>query len=356
MRLSCCLLLPVISLVSCFEPISTSIVLGIGAIGGFKYFDDIKRSTYCKFKECCYSELVPFDILKLRDQMQSSLFGQHIVSEKVFQAVASHYKEIDKSQKPLVMSFHGTQGTGKNFVSNLIAQAVFEKGTASQYYKVFHGSQYVNSNRVKDYQDQIKKEIFEAIDSCIYSIFVFDEVDKMPPGKIKIVCVCFICYSRECVLSMSGIFDSITAMLDHHTLVKGKDFKRAVFIFLTNYGGKEITEVLYHQTYNKGLYRHATKLHHFEEINKIGVFNHEGGLKDSKLIESAVIDFYIPFLPLEEKHVIECIKAEYENFGRSHITKEMIDEILNYIGFNKVTKYANTGCKTIHPKVRAESL
>jgi torsin-1 len=334
MRLSCFLLLPVISSVSCFEPISTSIVLGIGAIGGFKYFEDIKRNTYCKFKECCINEMVPFDILSLRDQMQSRLFGQHIVSEKVFQAVASHYKEIEKSQKPLVMSFHGTQGTGKNFVSNLIARAVFEKGTESQYYHVFHGSQYSNTDRVNEYRDQIKKEIFEAIESCAYSIFVFDEVDKMPPG----------------------IFDSITGMLDHHTLVKGKNFKRAIFIFLTNYGGKEITENLYQQTHTKGLYRHETKLHHFEDINKIGVFHHEGGLKNSKLIESAVIDFYIPFLPLEEKHIIQCIKAEYENFGHSHITKEMIDEILNYIGFNKITKYANTGCKTIHPKVRAESL
>lgn len=322
------------SAVSCFEPISTSIFFGVAALGGFKYFDKIKENTYCHFNECCIGDEIPVDILSLKDLLSDRLYGQHIVQEKVFQAVASHYKEIEKSQKPLVMSFHGTQGTGKNFVSNFIAQAVFKKGTKSQYYHVFHGSQYGNTERVQEYRDQIKKYINTAIETCGYSIFVFDEVDKMP----------------------RGIFDSITAMLDHHTTVKGRDFKKAVFIFLTNYGGKEITEVLYSLTQKQGIYRSQTKLHHFEEINKIGVFNLEGGLQDSKLIEAATIDFYIPFLPLEEKHIIQCIETEYKLFGRPHVTKEMIDEILNYIGFNSVTKYANTGCKTIHPKVRAESL
>lgn len=201
-------------------------------------------------------------------------------------------------------------------------------------YHVFHGSQLGDKERVNEYQEQIKTEIFKGIDKCPYSIFVFDEVDKMPPG----------------------IFDSISAILDNHKLVKNRDFRKAIFIFLTNYGGEEITKVLYQLTNKKGLFRHETKLHHFEEINKIGVYNREGGLKESSLIKSAVIDFYLPFLPLEEKHIKQCIEAEYGNFGKTYVSQEMIDEILNYIGFNSVTKYANTGCKTIHPKVRAECL
>lgn len=324
-------LLPI---VRCFEPISTGIFIGLSAMGGYKYFDQLKEHTYCKFRECCIADKIPHDILSLQENLKDRLFGQHVIEEKLFQAVASHYKEIDKSQKPLVMSFHGTQGTGKNYVSNMIAQAVFEKGTASQFYRVFHGSQYGDKDRVNHYKEEIKKEIFAAIDQCPYSIFVFDEVDKMP----------------------EGIFDSITAMLDHHTLVRGRDFRRAIFIFLTNYGGEEISKVLYQLTTKKDLYRHETKLHHFEDISKIGVYNREGGLKESRLIKSAVIDFYLPFLPLEEKHVVQCIKAEFQVFGRPFVTQEMIDEIMNYIGFNSVTKYANTGCKTIHPKVRAECL
>lgn len=324
----------VFSLALSFEPISTTIFIGLSAIGGFKYFDKIKEHTYCRYKECCHEASIPFDILKLRSSLSERLFGQHIIEEKLFQAVASHYKEIDKSKKPLVMSFHGTQGTGKNFVSNLIAEAVFQEGAKSQYYHVIHGSQYGDIDQLNHYKEQIKNEIFSAIDDCPYTIFVFDEVDKMP----------------------GGVFESITGMLDHHAIIRGRDFRKSVFIFLTNYGGEDITKVLYQLTNKKMIYRHETKLHHFEDINKIGVYNREGGLKDSALIKSAVIDFYLPFLPLEEKHVIQCIKTEYENFGRSFVNQEMIDEILNYIGFHPVTKYANTGCKTISPKVRAECL
>lgn len=328
------LLTVIFTCVSAFEPISTGIFIGIGAMGGYKYFDVLKQQTYCRFHECCTDDNFPFDIMKLKESLDERLFGQHIAQEKVFTAVASHYKERDKSKKPLVMTFLGTQGTGKNFVSNLIAEAVFEKGTDSRYYHVFHGSQYVDSSRVRQYQEEIKLAIFKAIKECSYSIFVFDEVDKMP----------------------EGIFNHITGMLDYHATVQGANFKKAIFIFLTNYGGGEITRVLHNLTTKKALYRHELKLSHFEETSRMSIYNKEGGLKETDLIKSAVVDFYIPFLPLEEKHIKQCIRAEYENFGQEFVTEEMISEILNYISFHEVTKFANTGCKTIHPKVRTECL
>lgn len=38
-----------------------------------------------------------------------------------------------------------------------------------------------------------------------------------------------------------------------------------------------------------------------------------GGLKKSHLIDSHIIDHYIPFLPLEKKHVMQCIEAELKH-------------------------------------------
>lgn len=69
------------ALVNSFEPISTSIFLGISAIGGFQYFDQIKEQTYCRFKECCLADKIPFDIISLQDKLKTQLFGQHIVEE-----------------------------------------------------------------------------------------------------------------------------------------------------------------------------------------------------------------------------------------------------------------------------------
>ncbi|CRL01913.1 CLUMA_CG015279, isoform A [Clunio marinus] len=318
----------------CIEPISTTLLFGISSGLGIKYFDVIKENTYCRYRECCSDNIIPFNIEKLQDSLENRLFGQHIVKEKLFQAVASHYKKIEKSQKPLVMSFHGSPGTGKNFVSNFIAEAVFEKGPESKFYHVFHGSQYSDSDLIKVYKKDVKNKVQEAVKTCPYSIIVFDEVDKMP----------------------EGIFDSIKNLLDHHNSVNGISYRKSIFIFLTNYGAEEITKTLFHLTNRERLYRHDTKLHHFEEINRLGVFNEQGGLKDSHLIKSAVIDFYLPFLPLEERHVTQCIKAEFESFGKESVTKEEIEQIKNYISFCPVTKYSYTGCKTIHPKVKAECL
>lgn len=313
------------------EILTASAVFGLSALG-YKYYDTIKLNTYCKKYECCHADLIPHNLLGLQDKLNAKLFGQHIIQEKLFKAIASHYETIDKSKKPLVMTFHGSQGTGKNYVATMIAEAIFEKGTNSEFFHLFHGSQYDNQERVLQHKEEIRKEIYDGVDRCPYSVFVFDEVDKMP----------------------YGVFDSITALLDHHSLVKGKDFKKSIFLFLSNHGGEEMTILLHQLTAKKGLYRHETKLHHFEEIMKLGVYNKEGGLKDSNLIKSAVIDFYFPFLPLEEAHITQCIIEEYRFCGKNEVTQQMIDEILKQIGFNSITKYAHTGCKTIYPKVQTE--
>lgn len=41
--------------------------------------------------------------------------------------------------KPLVLVFHGTTGTGKNYVADLIAKYVYDKGTDSSYVHKFLG-------------------------------------------------------------------------------------------------------------------------------------------------------------------------------------------------------------------------
>ena len=59
-----------------------------------------------------------------------------------------------------------------------------------------------------------------------------------------------------------------------------------------------------------------------------------GGLWHSSLIESNVVDFFIPFLPLEHWHVVQCIMDEMEARGLQpdpYKTFEMADEIVNYL-------------------------
>ena len=61
----------------------------------------------------------------------------------------------------------------------------------------------------------------------------------------------------------------------------------------------------------------------------VGAFNEQSALRKSGTIESKLIDHYVPFLPLEEKHVIECIKDTFQHWGISDPLKEIIQKLTN---------------------------
>lgn len=75
--------------------------------------------------------------------LNENLFGQPLVLESVGYAVKSHYAKNDRNQKPLVLSFHGMQGSGKNYVSDFIVKHTFrrnlETGQKSQFVHFFNG-------------------------------------------------------------------------------------------------------------------------------------------------------------------------------------------------------------------------
>lgn len=76
--------------------------IGVGVLGALGYqYKDVKRLTYCKLVECCTEDYVPYKLNSLRENFQNNLFGQHIVEDKVFNAINSHYNSINNSKKPV---------------------------------------------------------------------------------------------------------------------------------------------------------------------------------------------------------------------------------------------------------------
>lgn len=59
-------------------------------------------------------------------------------------------------------------------------------------------------------QDQLRDWISGNVSNCPHSIFIFDEMDKMP----------------------SGLIDAIKPFIDHYEDIAGVDYRRTVFIFL----------------------------------------------------------------------------------------------------------------------------
>lgn len=65
-------------------------------------------------------------------------------------------------------------------------------------------------------QIELYDQVVAALKMCPRSLFIFDEVDKMP----------------------EGIFDILKSLLDYHGGHKGLNTREAVFIFLSNAGGR----------------------------------------------------------------------------------------------------------------------
>lgn len=169
----------------------------------------------------------------------------------------------------------------------------------------------------------------------------------------------------------AGVFESIASLLDHHTHVGHVDFRKAIFIFLSNAGGAEISKALEDQM-SGGKYREQTGIHDFERILEAAAYNVEGGLKNAGIITSSLIDHFVPFLPLEKRHIEKCVRKEFERLGKVP-TEEQVEWVefhftinasifdglisftfhrfvaTNYASyFGKFSKY---GCKRLNKKV-----
>ncbi|XP_073830156.1 torsin-like protein [Musca autumnalis] len=298
-------------------------------------FDTLKNKTYCQITECCNERYITADIRGLQEDLNKHLFGQHITKQQLIRAIEAHFKEKKNSKKPLVISFHGTQGTGKNFVADKIAQRIYEKGYKSKYVRKYYGrSDFPLESDAQLYSARILKEAREAIGDCPRSLFIFDEVERMPPK----------------------VFESLTSLINFNAIFNGVDSTQAIFIFLSNTAGVNISDKL-GKLMKSGTLRERTRLSDFEKILEKGAYNLEGGLKKTSLIELHLIDHFIPFLPLEKSHVHKCAQAEFQLWGKKP-KDEIVERLLNdYITYDRVHgMFVTAGCKKMGKKVAVEAV
>ena len=107
--------------------------------------------------------------------------------------------------------------------------------------------------------------------------------------------------------------------------------RKNIFIFLSNTGGKEITDAAL-STWREGKPReeisfaqvsnlaqmemlHWKFLSQLEPLIAAGAFNEAGGLQFSRVIERSLVDVFVPFLPLERTHVRTCVHNELQRRG-----------------------------------------
>ncbi|XP_061554943.1 torsin family 1 isoform X2 [Phycodurus eques] len=309
------------------EPISTSIAVGMAA--ALTGFLASYQNIFYYFHECCRPEWIAFNRTGLKEDLGNKLFGQHLASHIIAKAVSGFMNNANP-KKPLVLSLHGWTGTGKNFASVLIAENIYKEGMGSNFVHVFTAElHFPHAGQMDTYKTQLQQWIKGNVSSCAHSMFIFDEMDKMHPGLI----------------------DSIKPYLDYYDRVDGVSYRKAIFIFLSNAGGESIVETAL-KFWNAGRSREEIELKDMETSLALSVFNNKrSGLWHTSLIDKNLVDFFVPFLPLEYKHVVQCAMAAMSAQGLEPdavVANKVARDLLYFPKPERV--FSVKGCKTIDSK------
>ncbi|XP_076014818.1 torsin family 1 isoform X2 [Genypterus blacodes] len=309
-------------LVNAFDPFTTTVFVGVGAALG--------RTIYRYFQESCNAEWIAFNATGLHADLELKLFGQHIASRIVLKAV-SGFMSNNNPKKPLVLSLHGWTGTGKNLMSKLIAENIYKEGMDSSFVHVFTSElHFPHAQQIETYKSELQRWIKGNITNCAQSMFIFDEMDKMHPGLI----------------------DSIKPYLDYYDKLDGVSYRKAIFIFLSNAGGIDIIETAL-EFWRDGRQREEIQLKDLETSLSLSVFNNkQSGLWHTSLIDKNLVDFFVPFLPLEYKHVVLCAMAEMKAKG-TEPDQSVADQVAkDLVYFPKTERvFSVKGCKTVESKL-----
>lgn len=283
-------------------------------------------------ERCSSPTWVPKNLSLLRSSFHENVFGQHIAENIILSALSRRWSSNNYFQKPLVLSFHGWTGSGKNYLAKYIAESLFKNGLKSRFVKTYISTvHFYDERNVQTYQQNLREWVLGNVSRCPETMFIFDEVDKMP----------------------IGVLDALRPFMDHHSIIDGVDMSRALFVLLSNTGGKDITTKTF-EAWKLGQKREELRYADFENLILKGAFNEVGGLKKSAIIDRSVIDLYVPFLPLEQQHIRMCARKELKNRAyEGDDVQEIIQQVLADLSFwpEESKIYSATGCKRVALKV-----
>ncbi|XP_032758623.1 prosalusin isoform X2 [Rattus rattus] len=174
----------------------------------------------CSLGSFCECDFWP-DLPGLECDLAQHLAGQHLAKALVVKSLKAFVQDPAPS-KPLVLSLHGWTGTGKSYVSSLLAQYLFRGGLRSPH--VHHFSPIIHfphPSHTEQYKNELKSWVQGNLTACGRSLFLFDEMDKLPPGLMEV----------------------LKPFLGPSWVVYGTNYRKAIFIFISNTGGEQINQV-----------------------------------------------------------------------------------------------------------------
>ncbi|NWI73174.1 TOR3A protein, partial [Dryoscopus gambensis] len=293
---------------------------------------EILSAWYCSFGKCCETGdcRIINNITGLEADLSGQLHGQHLAKEVVVRALQG-FLQSPRPQKALVLSFHGWSGTGKNFVARLVASHLYRDGLKSECVRVFISLlHFPHHNYVDSYKAQLQRQLSETLRHCRQALFIFDEAEKLH----------------------SGLLDAIRPFMAHHHSKGQGDHHRSIFLFLSNLGGNTINEVAL-DFWRAGRAREEISMELLEQQLQLEL---QEAAEDSyalrHLLRENLIDFVVPFLPLEYQHVKLCARDAFLARGLPY-TEATLDQVAQMMVFvpKEEKLFSAQGCKSVPQRI-----
>ncbi|KAM5294928.1 torsin-3A [Glossophaga mutica] len=294
---------------------------------------DILTTWYCSFQDCCDSGdcRISNNLTGLQSDLSVRLHGQHLARELVLTTVRD-YLALPRPDKALALSFHGWSGTGKNFVAQMLAENLYRDGLRSDCVKVFITMLHFPHPRLLDlYKEQLLDQVRRTQERCHQTLFVFDEAEKLHPALLEAL----------------GPHLERRAPENHRA-----ESPRTIFLFLCNLGGDAINEVAL-ELLRAGRPREEVAMGHLEpRLQAELAASTDSGFGRSRLVTENLIDLFVPFLPLEYRHVRLCARDAFLSRGLPP-TEEMLDEIAGMMVYvpKAEQRFSSQGCKSIAQRI-----
>ncbi|KFP28894.1 Torsin-3A, partial [Colius striatus] len=263
-------------------------------------------------------------------ELSGQLHGQHLAKEAVVRALRV-FLQSPRPGKPLVLSFHGWSGTGKNFVARLVTRHLYRDGLKSECVRVFIALfHFPHHTYVDSYKAQLKKQISEIVQHCKQPLFIFDEAEKLH----------------------FSLLDAIKPFMAHYNDKDQVDYSRSIFLFLSNLGGNTINEVAL-DFWRAGRAREEISRELLEQRLRLELQEPaENGYAHSHLLQENLIDVLVPFLPLEHRHVKLCARDAFLARGLPY-SEAALQEVANMMVFvpKEEKLFSAQGCKSVSQRI-----
>ncbi|XP_018529221.1 prosalusin [Lates calcarifer] len=287
------------------------------------------QKLYCSISDSCDCDFKP-NIRDLEWDLYKNVYGQHLAQDVVSEEVAK-FLQNKSPDRPLVLSFHGSSGTGKTLVSSMLGNHLYGSAMSSPYVHQFVPTLHFPSpERLSEYREELKSWVQGNLTECARSIFIFDEMEKMP----------------------SGLIDVLEPFLGPSHAVFGTNYRKAIYIFIST-TGEEVINKLAVENRQAGRDREEIRLADLQEAIAQAVYNNNtSGFFQSSIIQQKLITCFVPFLPLSRHHVERCVRSQLCQQGNCGRT-----DVVEAVGSNMIYTpvqgqyFSSTGCKAVPAKI-----